>query len=320
MKKLNKGQKTTLVIVGVICLVIALKATVFFGGGMHRLYSTFDEKDVMDTRMMGKKSMVTPIGMSQETLGDDGAMERSVAKQGSLSLLVDDAEDAAGEIKVVAQSLGGYVVSASVYEVEEDMKMANVTIKVPVDMFDRTLMRVKQLAVKVESERESMSDVTDRLVDLEARLVNLEAQEEQYLEIMEEAKTIEEILKVGDYLSRARYEIERVSGQLKNINGQVEMSSIVVDLTAESDVEVFGVRWRPLLVVKIAMKRLVGGFMEYVELLVQVIFFLPVLLLWGGTVLAVYYGLVKLVRFVRQQMKTCCKSKKKGSKKKSKKK
>lgn len=68
------------------------------------------------------------------------------------------------------------------------------------------------------------------------------------------------------------------------------MSSISVSLTSEADVEVFGVRWRPLVVAKTALKNMMEGLTGYIDSMIGFVISIPVLILWVLT-----YGLGLLV-------------------------
>lgn len=222
--------------------------------------------------------------------------QRKVIKTGSLSLLVKKAEDVAGQIRELAARLGGFIADSRIYEVSANVKSGSVVIRVPADRFDEALDGVKKLAVKVERENVSASDVTEQFIDLEAQLKNLRAEEAQYLEIMKRAYTIEDTLKVSERLSSVRGRIEQIQGQLQYLSRQIDMATITVSLTAEADLEVFGLRWRPLFVVKQALRDMLSGLTSYTDALIRFVFRLPVILLWLATILVILFGVWKLGR------------------------
>ena len=140
--------------------------------------------------------------------------------------------------------------------------------------------------------------MTKQVVDMEARLVNLRAQEEQYRQILTTAKTVEETIMVTDNLNRVRWEIESIETQLKNLNEQVDFSTIYVSLVDQGDVEVFGVYWKPLVEVKQALRGAVENVTASVDVLFVLLFNLPLALIWGVIVgLGVWLGW-RVVRWV----------------------
>jgi len=229
--------------------------------------------------------------------------ERKVIKNGSLSLLVKKAEETAQQIKDIAGRLGGYVSYSRIYEVEEGIKSGSVTIRVPADRFNEAMDEIKGLAVEVESEKETAKDVTEEFVDLEAQLTNLRAEESQYLELMERADDIDDILSVAQKLSQVRGKIERIEGRLKYLSDRVDMASIEISLTSEAEVEVFGVRWRPLYIIKKSFKGMLSGLSNYVDSLIRFIFALPVIVLWLVSLGLLGFISIKIFLWVIRKMR-----------------
>lgn len=219
---------------------------------------------------------------TQKNVSGSGApaTQRKVIKNGALDLLVKDAEETTEQIKALASTTGGFVEEANVYEVSDDTKAARIIIRVPANKFDLALAAIKNLAVEVDRETINVGDVTDQFVDFEARLKNLRAEEEQLRLVLREAKKIEDILKVREVLSSVRGQIEQIEGQLQYLSRQVDMSTITANLTAEADVEVFGIRWRPLTVAKQGFRQMLVGLTDFVDKLIILAFQLPVILLW----------------------------------------
>jgi len=235
---------------------------------------------------------------SESTVSEGELTQRKVIKNGNLTLLVKKAEEVAESIKQLASRLDGFVSNSRVYEVVDGIKSGTVTIRVPADNFDQAIAEIKQLSVKVESENISASDVTEQFVDLEARLRNLRAQEQQFLKILDQADTVEDTLKVVQQLNNVRAQIELLQGQLQFLERQVDMSTITTSLTSEADVEVFGIRWRPLFIVKQAFRDMLQGLTGYVNGIVKLIFRLPVILLWLATVAVITVFAWKIVRWI----------------------
>lgn len=236
----------------------------------------------------GKETSQTP----SDVIPEGELTQRKVIRNGSLELLIKKAEETAENIKVLAERLEGFVQYSQIYEVTTEIKSGTVTIRVPANKFNEAVSEIKKLAVKVESESVNASDVTEQFVDLEARLKNLRAEEEQYLQILKRAVTVEDTLKVTQYLSSVRSQIEQIQGQLQYLSRQVDMSSITVSLTEEADVEVFGIRWRPLFVIKQSFRNMLTNLTKYADAMIGFIFNIPVLLFWLGT-----YGVGALLVF-----------------------
>jgi len=236
-------------------------------------------------------------GASQVT----ASAPRKVVKDGKLEILVKKAEETAEKIKAIAAEQGGFVDDVNIKNVSETSKSGTVTIRVPADNFDETLAQIKSLAIKVDKESANATDITEVFVDLEARLKTLKAQEAQYLKILDQAKTVKDILSVSTDLGYIRSDIERLEGKIRLLSSEVDMSSITVSLTEEADVQLFGIRWRPLFVLKQAVRNMLSGLSGYADSMITFIFLLPTLLLWLATFVAGLWLARKIYRWVKHK-------------------
>jgi len=223
-------------------------------------------------------SPVPPIfGTPASTV--DLPADKKVIRNGSLGMLVEKAEDSASAISGIAAKYSGFVESSNIYEVSDGVKSGSVTVRVPEDKFNSVITDIKKLALKVTNENVNSSDVTAQFVDLEASLKNMKAEEIQYQQIMAKAVKIQDVLDVSSRLANVRGRIEQTQGQMNYLSRQVAMSTISVSLTAQAEVEVFGIVWRPLTVLKQAVKNLMSDLANFVDYLIYLMFKLPVLIL-----------------------------------------
>lgn len=206
---------------------------------------------------------------------------RSLIRRGNLSLIVADVTQSLKQItKDVQEQWKGLVEESSLDNMDDDRQSGWMRLRVPSDQFDAAMEGLKSSALKVESERTSVDDVTGQVVDQEARLKNLRIEEEQYQSILSQATEIEDVLQATDYLNRVRNEIEWAERSLKDINEQVAMSTINLNLIDEGDVEVLGVYWTPWLNVKKAARGALENLTESVDTLVMIVLNLPLILIW----------------------------------------
>jgi Flp pilus assembly protein TadB len=72
--------------------------------------------------------------------------------------------------------------------------------------------------------------VTEEFIDLEARIRTQKALEAQFLEIMKQARSVEDALEVQRQLAEVRGEIEKVEGRRKFLENQTNFSTITVTI------------------------------------------------------------------------------------------
>ncbi len=205
--------------------------------------------------------------------------DKKIIKNGSLDLLVRNADAVITGIETVASKYQGFVESSNVYEQTEGVKSGYASLRIPANSFDAVFAELKTFAVKVVSENSNTNDVTAQYIDLEAQIKNYKAEEAQYQEIMKKATKIEDILNVASRLADVRGRIERTQGQLNLLSRQVDMSTISVSFTAEPVVKPTDVMWRPVTVVKEGVKNLLEGLVQFADFLIRVVFYLPILAL-----------------------------------------
>jgi len=250
-----------------------------------------------ESRNQIKSSAVANDAMLQNSETTD----RKITKNGELELLVKSAEITAQDITKKTNELNGFIQNVNIREVQEGVKSGTITIKVPADKFEQAMADFKTFGIKVEREAINSDDVTEQYVDMEAQLKNYRAEEQGYLEVMKRAYTVEDILKVSQYLSNIRGQIERLEGQMKYLDRQIAMSQITVQLTAEAEVEVFGLRWRPLYEIQKSFRNLLSGLQIYVNAIINFIFFLPVLLIWLTTLTFLIWLVAKIIKWLHKK-------------------
>lgn len=162
---------------------------------------------------------------------------------------------------------------------------ATLTIRVPASRLEDAKANLKKLALYVENEKSTAQDVTRQYVDTDARLRNLRAQESQYLQIMKSAVKVQDMLDVSEHLSAVRGEIEQQQAEFQKLSTQIEMATLVVSLRPQIDTAAFGLNWRPLYQLKIAVRQALDGLADYASTMASIVLYLPVLLLWGATIL-----------------------------------
>jgi hypothetical protein len=159
-----------------------------------------------------------------------------IVKDAQIRLLVLDTDVAIDRTTQMVTDLGGYIVSSRVWYQEtggENFKYATLTLGVPVDRFEQALRRLRELAVRVLDENATGQDVTDEYVDLESRLKNLQATRDRVRQFLEDARTVEEALKVNDQLASIEGEIEQVQGRMNYLFDRAAFSTITIDIEPE---------------------------------------------------------------------------------------
>jgi hypothetical protein len=135
-------------------------------------------------------------------------------------------------------------------------------------------------------------------VDQDANIRNLRLEETQYLAILKQASTVKDMMVVSTQLSEVRGQIERQQAEFNALSRQIETVSISIALTTEADAQTFGLNWRPLYQLKVALHDGLESVAIYTVAMITVLFYLPAALLWAGTILVGLIGSWRMVRWI----------------------
>ena len=159
--------------------------------------------------------------------------DRKIIQDASIQLKVKDVGVAFNSVGRIASTEGGFVTESSFYT-ERDYRVGTITIRVPGDRFQGVLQQVRDLGLEVINENSSARDVTEEYTDLSSRLRNLRATEDQYLKLLAQATTINDILVVQDRLNGVRAEIEQIQGRINVLDHLSELATLKVELKPEA--------------------------------------------------------------------------------------
>jgi hypothetical protein len=157
---------------------------------------------------------------------------RKVVYKAELSLEVRSPSDAQAKITALAEREGGFVASAAREDEEGRPSDVTLVLKVPAERFSAVLAEIRRLGTGKRAERIDSEDVTDEYVDLEARLRVQTRLEEQLLELLKTATTVEAALNVHKELANVRTEVERIQGRKQLLEREVSLSTIKLTLAA----------------------------------------------------------------------------------------
>jgi hypothetical protein len=231
------------------------------------------------------------VNASRQAAGVD----RKIIKNAEVNVLVEDSDIAIDRLTQVVGDAGGYIVSSRVwYQTHldgENYKYASITLGIPVDQFEVTMRRVRGLAIRVTDENASGEDVTDQFVDLESRLANLEATQARIQSFLEDAKTVDEALRINQELAAIEAQIEEVKGRMNYLSDRSAFSTITVTIAPElPEIEPAPVPepkpWTPSETLKEATETLVKAYQGIVEFAIWVLVAVlpilapPVLIVW----------------------------------------
>jgi hypothetical protein len=157
---------------------------------------------------------------------------RMVTKRGSIEIEAEEIKSIDEKIHVIVKDGSGYVASSRL----DSKNRYYSELKIPSKELENTMNKIARLGIEI-SRNIDTTDVTNEYIDTEAELKNLESLRTRMRELLARATTVEEILKVENELNRIQTRIDTISGRLKSLRSQVELSTL--DVTA-SEKRIYG--------------------------------------------------------------------------------
>jgi hypothetical protein len=163
------------------------------------------------------------------------AVDRKIIRNGELTLETESPTEGLRKITAAAESHGGFVVTSEfkqnpVAAGAKPSQSVTVVARVPASQFASALDQIRNAGERVIQEKVSGQDVSEEYLDVEARLRNKKALEGQFLEIMKQARKVEDALDVQSQLADVRTEIERLEGRRRFLENQAALSTITTTL------------------------------------------------------------------------------------------
>ncbi len=175
-----------------------------------------------------------PTGGAATPVPPDGGYEgQKVIKTADARFLVINMDQTLDGVAQIAADMQGYVISSRTWYQDyngKNYKYATLTIAVPVDQFDNALRQLRSLDVQVLDENDNTEDVTSQYAGLQSQVTNLEATRDRFLRSVDQAKTVEDILRIDLEVARVEAQIEQLKGQMNYLSNRSAFSTIVINL------------------------------------------------------------------------------------------
>ncbi len=214
-----------------------------------------------------------------------------IKKTANIDISVEDYKVARIAIDKIVKAgnayIGGENEQNSTYSISNSM-----IIRIANKDFDAMVTNLAGVASHVNSKNIYMEDVTAQFVDITARLKTKKEVEKRYLDLLQKAVKVTDILEVEEQLRIIREEIEAKEGELKYLNDQVDYSTINLNFhqnfeyTPEDEPGFFG-----------RMGHAFGnGWKGFLSFLIGVVYVWPLWLILG---LTAYF----LVKFIKRRLR-----------------
>jgi len=162
-----------------------------------------------------------PIMAAEEPPNPD----RKLIRNAVLEVEVRDLHKAYDSIKLLTSAAQGYIASEEHSETDTRITQ-NMAMRIPEQQFNVFLTRLESLSQKILRREITTRDVTAEVEDLAVRLKTKRALENQYNEILRQAKTVKDMLAIEEQLGTVREEIESMEARQRSMDKRIAYSTI----------------------------------------------------------------------------------------------
>ena len=155
-------------------------------------------------------------------------LDKKIIKTANLHLEINDFNIFGKLIHDQVKKAGGYIAEEQQKETEYSIEN-NITLKIPVNQFDNVMNTLSSAAVKTIQKNISAEDVTMQTVDVRSRLDAKKQVRLRYMDLLKQAKNMEDILHVQSEINEIQEDIEATSGKLNYLKQSASFSTININ-------------------------------------------------------------------------------------------
>lgn len=240
MERIKHYKKISILINVLIVLTLILTAcSSFQNDSASKNASSTTEIAMEDNLYAYEAADITEAGYEMEgavlsdlnrtkTTASQSSNDTKLIKSVNISLQTKELDSLLEELKAYVTEYEGYIEYSNIYGIGlENLRSGNLTVRIPVENLETFMEKAKE-AGTVRSISESTIDVTLEYVDVENHKKALEIEQERLYEILEQAKTVEELIAVEERLSQVRYELEWYTSSLNTYDNQINYSTVEI--------------------------------------------------------------------------------------------
>lgn len=150
---------------------------------------------------------------------------KKIIKNASLELEIKNFKEFERLVSAITGKYAGYIAEEN--QESSDYKLqSKVSIRVPVDLFEQAVNEFTGNAEKILTKNITSKDVTGEVVDVRSRLEAKRQARLRYLELMKQAKNMEEVFQVQKEVDEIQEEIEAAAGRMGYLNHSSAYSTI----------------------------------------------------------------------------------------------
>ena len=168
---------------------------------------------------------VEDMSIQEVTYKEVPQKKHKIIKTSFLSFETDSIEKTFQKIKNDVEKHKGFIQSDNTVK-EYNQIRRSLIVRIPTNNFQPIIEHISNDVKTFDRKSISLKDVTEEFIDLEARLKAKKALENRYLQLLNKARNVKEMLEIEREIANIREEIEAKQGRLNYLKNQVSYSTI----------------------------------------------------------------------------------------------
>lgn len=187
-----------------------------------------------------------------------------------------DLQSVTDGIQTKVNELGGYVEQSNISKGNyNNTTTASIVIRVPSNEANKLLEFIESSNLEIESKSDNLTDVTLEYSDLSSRIKVLETQRDKYMDYLEQAENVAEVMEIESQLSEVLYQLESNQSRMNVLENKIDYTTITMSIR-HSDYTAASFGERLVLQIKDSGRQLQDGILNLIDFLgysiVQIIF------------------------------------------------
>ncbi len=153
--------------------------------------------------------------------------DKKIVKTAMVKLEAKDYNTFNSSIHNSIKGFGAYIAGEQQSQ-SETLVQNNLTLKVPVDQFDALLNSIGGDGIQIISKDISTDDVSTELIDTKARIEAKKQLRDKYSELLQQAKSMKDILQVQSEINNIQEELEAAAGRVNYLSHSAAYSTVTI--------------------------------------------------------------------------------------------
>lgn len=213
--------------------VVLLAAVVLAGCGNEYSESgnSISNVEIGDGIKMPEELEYTDVGDISEKGDSDtdfsDADTRKIILTYKYEIETKDLDQSVKAIEKAVDEAGGYYEESYIDGNTENGGYARYVLRIPTSKLDSFIDGIGTLG-NIVSQSKNGQDVTSQYYDIESRLTSLKIQQERLLELLKQADSLDDILKLEAELTSVRSSIENLTTNLKKYDSLIDYTTVTI--------------------------------------------------------------------------------------------